>query len=255
MPVDNRIEGRLALITGASGGIGAACARDLLAEGAALALTYSSNKASLDQLIQELEPAANGRKITAHQVNMASDEDLHRLFDELQQQHGQAGPDILIANAGHGKAIPNILDIDVDEFDYTIRVNLRANFVLSKLAVPHMQAQHWGRIVYISSIAAGGTSINGCHYAASKAGMQGLSKNLSAKLAKDGITCNDVAPAMITGTGMIKDEESLKGTVGDPKNIPVGRSGSTQEIANAVTMLVKTGYMTGQSLLIAGGLK
>lgn len=239
----------------ASRSIGAACARDLAAKGAHLALTYSTNKASLDELVHALRAAGHAQPITTHQVNIAEDADIHRLFAEIAAQHAQPGPDILIANAGYGKSIPSILDISVEEFDYTIRVNLRAQFLLSKLAVPHMQSQKWGRIVYISSIAAGGTSLNGCHYSASKAGVQGLSKNLAAKLAKDGITCNDVAPAMITGTGMIKDEESLKGTVGDPQNIPVGRSGSTQECANAVTMLVETGYMTGQSLLVTGGLK
>lgn len=236
-------------------------------------MTYYTQKGSVDQLIQELEPHAAGRKITTHQVDMvshrgtksnsvytrdscpqASDIDLTRLYAEIKAQHGQ-GPDILVANAGYGKRVSDILDIDVAEWDYTINVNLRASFVLTKLAVAHMKEKQWGRIIYISSIAAGGTSINGCHYSASKAGIQGLSKNLAIKLAKDGITCNDVAPAMITGTGMIPDEDFLKGTPGDVKNIPVGRAGSTQECANVVTMLAKTGYMTGQSILLSGGLK
>jgi len=91
--------------------------------------------------------------------------------------------------------------------------------------------------------------------AASKAGVQGLSKNLAAKLGRNGITFNDVAPAMITGTGLIPNEDLLKGTPGDVNNIPVGRSGSTQECANVVTMLCRTGYMTGQSILLSGGLK
>ncbi|CAK4034812.1 3-oxoacyl-[acyl-carrier- ] reductase [Lecanosticta acicola] len=254
MPVDNVLVGRLALITGASGGIGAACARDLNSEGCALALTYSSNKAAVDQLIAELIPTSSGRKITAHQADMSKEEDLTRLYGEISAEHGQR-PDILVANAGYGKRTSNILDISFEEWDYTINVNLRASFILTKLAVSHMMERNWGRIIYISSIAAGGTSINGCHYSASKAGIQGLSKNLSIKLAKNGITCNDVAPAMITGTGMIPDEEFLKGTPGDVKNIPVGRAGTTLECANVVTMLCKTGYMTGQSILISGGLK
>lgn len=172
--------------------IGAACARDLFAQGASLALTYSSNKASVDQLIEELKPSAKGRRLSSHKADMASDDDLKRLFDEIQTQHEQ-GVDILIANAGYGKRTSDILDIDIDEWDYTINVNLRASFILTKLAVKHMIEKNWGRIVYISSIAAGGTSINGCHYSASKAGVQGLSKNLALKLAKSGITCNDVS--------------------------------------------------------------
>lgn len=217
-------------------------------------MTYSTNRESVERLIAELQPQADGRTLSSHKVDMVSDEDLKRLYQEIDSAHGH-GPDILVANAGYGKRTSNILDISIEEWDHTINVNLRASFILTKLAVAHMVERKWGRIVYISSIAATGTSINGCHYSASKAGLQGLSKNLANKLAKDGITCNDVAPAMITGTGMIPDEEFLKGTPGDVKNIPVGRAGSTQECANVVTMLCKTGYMTGQSILLSGGLK
>jgi 3-oxoacyl-[acyl-carrier protein] reductase len=92
---------------------------------------------------------------------------LQRLFDEVKQQHGQH-PDILVVNAGYGKRVSNILEIDIEEWDYTISVNLRSSFIITKLAVPHMLEKAWGRVVYISSIAAGGTSINGCHYSASK---------------------------------------------------------------------------------------
>jgi len=141
---------------------------------------------------------------------------LTRLFDEVEKDHGHH-PDILVVNAGYGKRTSNILDISIEEWDYTINVNLRSSFIITKLAMPHMLEKRWGRVVYISSIAAGGTSINGCHYSASKAGVQGLSKNLANKLGKDGITFNDVAPAMITGTGMIPTEENLKGTPGDVK--------------------------------------
>jgi 3-oxoacyl-[acyl-carrier protein] reductase len=251
--------------------IGAACARDLLANGASLALTYSTNKANLDQLVEEINPQAAGRTISSHQCDVGKEGDLQRLFDEVKQQHGQH-PDILVVNAGYGKRVSNILEIEIEEWDHTINVNLRSSFIITKLAVPHMLEQAWGRVIYISSIAAGGTSINGCHYSASKgtfswskhqfsrwlpqtAGVQGLSKNLANKMGKSGITFNDVAPAMITGTGMIQTEEQLKGTPGDVKNIPVGRSGSTEECANVVTMLCRTGYMTGQSLLLSGGLK
>jgi 3-oxoacyl-[acyl-carrier protein] reductase len=234
--------------------IGAACARDLLAHGASLALTYSKNKANLDDLINELQPKAGERTLSSHHCDVAKDEDLRRLFDEVKQEHGKH-PDILVVNAGYGKRVSNILDLEIEEWDYTINVNLRSSFVITKLAIPHMQEQGWGRVIYISSIAAGGTSINGCHYSASKAGVQGMAKNLASKMGKTGITFNDVAPAMITGTGMIKDEEALKGTPGDPKNIPVGRAGTTQECANVVTMLAQTGYMNGQSILLSGGLK
>ncbi|KUI61020.1 3-oxoacyl-[acyl-carrier-protein] reductase FabG [Cytospora mali] len=178
---DNDIKGRLALVTGASGGIGAACARDLFANGANLALTYSKNKASIDNLVSELQkqPQWSGAKVTTHQVDIASAADIQRLFDEIQSQHGQSGPDILVSNAGYGKRIPNILDIPIDEFDYTLTVNLRASFILCKLAVPHMQQHRWGRIVFIGSLAAYGGGINGCHYAASKAGLQDWAEHVA----------------------------------------------------------------------------
>ena len=219
-----------------------------------MAVTYNSNKSGIDQLIDELQKQDSSRKISAHQVDVIKEGDLARLYAEMSQQHGQ-GADILVVNAGYGKRVSSILDISIEEWDYTINVNLRSSFILTKLAMPHMLEQGWGRVIYISSIAATGTSINGCHYSASKAGVQGLSKNLANKMGKSGITFNDVAPAMITETGMIKDEEALKGTPGDVKNIPVGRSGRPQECANVVTMLCRTGYMTGQSLLLSGGLK
>jgi len=185
---------------------------------------------------------------------MASDSDLKRLYEEISHHHGQP-PDILISNAGHGKRIPNIVDIPIVEFDYTIQINLRASFILTKYAVPHMQSQHWGRIILMSSIAAQGGGINGCHYAASKAGLDGMMRNLAGKLAKDGITVNNVAPAMIGETGMIPNADFLVGTPGDVRNIPVGRLGTPQETANVVTMLCRTGYLTGQSILLSGGLK
>jgi len=255
MSADNEINGRLALVTGASGGIGAACARDLYKQGVHLALTYSKSKQNVDDLISELQQDSTiSRRISSHQADMEATTDLERLFQEIQLQHGQH-PDILISNAGYGSRIPNILDISIQEFDHTISVNLRASFILTKFAVPHMIQQKWGRIIYMGSISGYGGGIAGCNYAASKAGLMGMAKNLAQKLGKDGITVNDVAPAMIGETGMIRNAATVAGTPGDVRNIPVGRLGSPQEVANVVTMLCRTGYLTGQSILLSGGLK
>lgn len=185
---------------------------------------------------------------------MAVSEQIGRVFEEIKTEHGQF-PDILLSNAGHGKRIPNLEDISLDEWEYTIRVNLTASFILCKLAVPHMKAKGWGRIILMGSIAGYGGGINGCHYAASKAGLMGMVKNLALKHAPDGITINDIAPAMIGGTRMIPDAQFVEGTPGDVRNIPVGRLGRPEEVANVVVMLCKTGYMTGQSILLSGGLK
>jgi len=185
---------------------------------------------------------------------MSSTTDIESLFGEIETAHAQT-PDILVSNAGYGKRIPDILDIPLSEFEHMLRVNLTASFLLTKLCVPRMRSQHWGRVIYISSIAAYGGGINGCHYASSKGGLISMGKNLSTRLAKDGITVNDVAPAMIGETGMIPDAKFLEGTPGDVKGIPVGRLGTTKEVAEAVLMFVRSGYTTGQSLIMSGGLK
>ncbi|GKZ29222.1 hypothetical protein AbraIFM66950_003835 [Aspergillus brasiliensis] len=249
----NDIRGRLALITGASGGIGAACARQLAAKGVHLALTYSSNATSITDLQNELQARYPTLIITIHQVDVSSSSQITTLFTEIQAQHHPSRtPDILISNAGYGKRVPQVWDITTDEFDYTLNVNLRASFLLVKGVVEHMKTQRWGRIIFMSSIAGYGGGINGCHYAASKAGLTGMMKNLATRLAEFNISVNDVAPAMIGDTGMIPNAEAIPEVA---STIPLGRLGLPEEVANVVTMLVGTGYMTGQSLLLAGGLK
>lgn len=152
-----------------------------------------------------------------------------------------------------------------------MNINLRASFILVKGVVEGMKAQKWGRIIFVSSIAAYGGGINGCRmyssfvpsshitnilstldYAASKGGLMGMMKNLSNRLAQYNISVNDVAPAMIGATGMIPSSEAVPGVV---ESIPLGRLGQPDEVANAVEMFAKTGYCTGQSLIVAGGLK
>ncbi|KAL4740475.1 hypothetical protein BDV11DRAFT_204260 [Aspergillus similis] len=247
----NEIRGRLALITGASGGIGAACARQLAEKGVHLALTYASNLSAITSLREELRTTFPDLRISIHQVDVASAEQIQDMFLQIDKEHGQR-PDILVSNAGYGKRVPQVWDITLEEFDYTINVNLRASFILVKGVVEHMRNQRWGRIIFMSSIAASGGGINGCHYAASKGGMTGMMKNLSTRLAEFNISVNDVAPAMIGDTGMIPNAQSIPEVAA---GIPIGRLGIPEEVANVVTMLATTGYMTGQSLLLAGGLK
>ncbi|KAK3293610.1 uncharacterized protein B0H64DRAFT_405076 [Chaetomium fimeti] len=261
-PINNEIAGKLALITGASGGIGAACARALYLQNVNVALTYSSSKDKIVDLVTEIlalpnsdSPGAHNASISTHKVDVGSADDIQQLFTRIREAYGKDGPDILVSNAGYGKRTQDIADISIDEFDHTLNVNLRASFILCKLSIPHMASQGWGRIVFVSSLAAHGGGINGCHYAASKAGLHGLMKNLATKHAKDGITVNDVAPAMIGDTGLVPDEKILEGTAGDVRNIPVGRLGTPGEVANVVMMFCQTGYLTGQSVLLSGGLK
>ncbi|KAM5453457.1 hypothetical protein MaudCBS49596_002659 [Microsporum audouinii] len=250
----NNVEGRLALVTGASSGIGAACARRLATRHVHLALTYSKNADGMKATAKDIKeslPSTN-LHISIHQVDVGQSEQIDRLFAEIQAEHNGRLPDILVSNAGYVVKIPQIWDISLEEFDRTIGVNLRASFILVKGVVEHMKAQRWGRIVFMSSISAHGGGVNGCHYAASKGGMTGMMKNLATRLAEFNISVNDVAPAMIGETGMIPDARAIPEVAG---TIPLGRLGTPDEVANVVEMCVTTGYLTGQSILLAGGLK
>ncbi|RDW65908.1 SDR family NAD(P)-dependent oxidoreductase [Aspergillus mulundensis] len=235
----NEIRGRLALITGASGGIGAACAHQLASHGVHLALTYATNSNAVNQLVAELisQYDENNLRITTHQVDVGSPDQIETMFQQIDKQHGRR-PDILISNAGYGKRIPNIWDIGLEEFDYMLNVNLRASFVLVKGVVGHMKSQRWGRIIFMSSIAASGGGINGCHYAASKGGLTGMMKNLSTRLAEYNISVNDVAPAMIGDTGMVPSATAIPGIA---SNIPLGRLGTPEETASVVTIVQNAG--------------
>ncbi|CAI7660650.1 unnamed protein product [Penicillium bialowiezense] len=249
----NDIQGRLALITGASGGIGAACAHQLAQHGVHLALTYSTNLKSMNEIVADIQSKNNERnlRISIHQVDVGSADQIEAMFQDIDAKHGQR-PDILISNAGYGKRIPDVSEISLEEFDFTMNINLRASFILVKGVVEHMKAQKWGRIIFMSSIAAQGGGINGCHYAASKGGLSGMMKNLSTRLAEYSISVNDVAPAMIGDTGMLSSAAAFPEVAA---SVPLKRLGTPEETANVVIMLAKTGYMTGQSLLLAGGLK
>ncbi|ORY17213.1 3-ketoacyl-acyl carrier protein reductase [Clohesyomyces aquaticus] len=255
--IDNSIAGRLALITGASGGIGGACARSLFLGHTHLALSYNSNHESVLKLGESLidayktsNPSCSPPKITYHRADLSNVEETLKLSEDAKAEHSKP-VDILIANAGFGKRITDIEDIPLDVFEHTLNVNLRAPFLLAKSVVGHMKQQRWGRIVFISSISGYGVGLNGCHYAASKGGLTSMMKNLSTRLAEFNITVNDVSPAMIGDTGLIPSGNSVPGLV---ESIPLGRLGAPQEVANVVTMFCTTGYMTGQSVVLAGGL-
>ncbi|KFY31982.1 hypothetical protein V493_00617 [Pseudogymnoascus sp. VKM F-4281 (FW-2241)] len=230
--------------------IGASCARKLASCGVNLALTYSTSQDKIDALVVNIEESSKDLRISIHKVDMGSVEEIANMLKKIQEQH-KAPVDILVSNAGYGKRIVDILDIPLEEYEYTMNINLRASFLLVKGVVEGMKAQRWGRIIFVSSIAAYGGGINGCHYAASKGGLMGMMKNLSSRLSQYNISVNDVAPAMIGATGLIPNPEAVTGVI---ETIPLGRLGQPVEVANAVEMFAKTGYCTGQSLIVAGGL-
>src|SRR5208282_732509 len=154
----------------------------------------------------------------------------------------ELGPvDVLVNNAGIG-LVRGVDDLTEEDFDVTIAVNLKSAFLCTQAVISAMRARKWGRIVNISSGAARGAGGIGPHYNASKAGMEGLTRGYAARLVKDGITVNAVAPSLIE-TDMVR-----AGLATSPARIPLGRFGTSEECAQAVLMVIGNAYMTGQTI-------
>ena len=237
------LRNRVALVTGASRGIGRAVARALAEAGASVAVNYLARSGQADAVVAEITTA--GGKALAFGGDVS---DSTAVTGMVQAVADQLGPiDILVNNAGLAIA-RGLDDLTEEEFDRTIAVNLKSAFLCIRAVLPHMRAQQWGRIVNISSGAARGAGGVGVHYNASKAGLEGLTRGYAARLVKEGITVNAVAPSLIA-------TEMLSGWADDAaKRIPLGRLGTPEEVAQAVLSVVGNGYMTGQTIALNGGM-
>ena len=234
-----RFDGRVALVTGASGGIGRAIARRLAAEGARVAAHYASNRDAAQQLADEI-----GATILHADLRDAAQTEA--LVDETESALGPV--DLLVANAGMGQRA-NFEDVDAAMFDETLAANLRAPFLLARRTIPGMRERGYGRVLMTSSVAALTGGIVGPHYASSKAGLHGLVHFLAARTAKDGVTVNAIAPALIEDTTM------LPGDPGDlATRIPVGRLGKPDEVADLALAMLANGYLTSKIVAIDGGM-
>jgi 3-oxoacyl-[acyl-carrier protein] reductase len=234
---------RTALVTGASRGIGAAIALALAEAGANVAINYRDRTAEAASVAAAVK--AMGPKAITVAADVSYTKSVAAMVQQTQQQLGPI--DILINNAGIA-LIRGLDDLTEADFDTTIAVNLKSVFLCTQAVLPHMRAQHWGRIVNISSGAARGAGGVGVHYNASKAGLEGLTRGYAARLVKEGITVNAVAPSLIE-TDMVRS-----GVASSPARIPLGRFGSSEEVASVVMMLIRNEYMTGQTVALSGGM-
>jgi 3-oxoacyl-[acyl-carrier protein] reductase len=239
--MDN-LRGKIALVTGSSRGIGRAIALALARDGADLALNYRTRAA--DARDAESEITGLGRRCVAIQADVAKSAEVDRLVDAVRTQLGHI--DILVNNAGIAR-VQSIEEVTEQDWDDLLAANLKSCFLVTQAVLPGMRARRWGRIINLSSVASHVGGVVGAHYAASKAGMLGLTHFYASRLAKEGITVNAISPALIE-TEMVTANPNAT-----PERIPVGRFGAVEEVAEAAVMLARNGYITGQTLHVNGG--
>ncbi len=242
-------EGRVALVTGGSRGIGKAIVEALANEGAKVAFVYRSSKESADALVEEL--ASKQQETFALQGDVASKKDADRIVDEVIEKWEKI--DILVNNAG---IIRDGLLATMSEEDWTavINTNLNSCFNFCQAVTRPMMSNRYGRIINMSSVASSVGNPGQTNYAASKAGIIGFSRCFAAEVARRGITVNSVAPGFIETDMTV----AVRNAAGDmiKKKIPARRLGLPSDIANATLFLAReeSSYITGQTITVDGGL-
>ncbi len=258
----DKLKGRVALVTGGTRGIGAAICRSLAQQGATVAAGYSSNKDKAEALAEELRET--GVEASCHQGNIGVSDDCRRTVKEALEAHGRL--DIVVNNAGI-TADKSVLKMTDEDWQKVLDVNLSGAFFMSKAALEHMLDRGSGRIVNISSIIGQMGNIGQANYAASKAGLFGLTMTLAreaaqalqkqGKLEPDGlgITVNTVAPGFIETDMTEGVPEKVREQL--MKQIPLGRLGRPEEVARVVHFLCAdaSSYITGQVWAVNGGME
>jgi 3-oxoacyl-[acyl-carrier protein] reductase len=238
----DELQGRAALVTGASRGIGRAIAVALAQAGADVAVNYRSCEQAAKETCAEIERL--GRHVVAVAADVSVAAEVRRLVTTVEARLGSVT--ILVNNAGITRPQP-IDAITEQDWDEIVAVNLKSMFLVTQQILPGMRAARWGRIINLSSVAAQLGGVVGPHYAASKAGVIGLTHSYAQLLAKEGITVNAIAPALVA-TEMVTNNPHAK-----PDLIPIGRFGTVEETADIAVMLARNGYITGQTVNVNGG--
>jgi 3-oxoacyl-[acyl-carrier protein] reductase len=207
-----------------------------------VAMNFNHREAEAQAVCGEVE--AIGRRALAVKADVSKAAEVSRLVETVEK--GLGSIDILVNNAGISRPQP-LAEITEHDWDDILTVNLKSMFLVSQAVLPGMRQRKWGRIINLSSVAAQLGGVIGPHYAASKAGAIGLTHSYAALLAKEGITANAIAPALIE-TEMITSNPKAR-----PDLVPMGRFGKVEEVADVVVMLASNGYITGQTISLNGG--
>ena len=236
------LRGRIALVTGGSRGIGRAIALGLAAAGADVVVNYRTRAAEAEAVVRDAE--ALGRRSAALQADVSISSQVEALVGATRERFGPV--DVLVNNAGIARPQP-LDEITERDWDELIDVNLKSCFLVTQAVLPDMRARRWGRILNLSSVAAQVGGVIGPHYAASKAGILGLTRAYARRLAAEGITVNAIAPALIE-TEMVTSNPNAR-----PDLIPVGRFGTVEEVADIAVAIARNAYVTGQTINVNGG--
>lgn len=234
--------GKIALVTGGSRGIGKAIALALAESGCHVAVNCLRAVHEAETVAQAV--IASGRKAITVQADVSREDEVERLVEDVENRLGSI--DVLINNAGINPIHP-LEELGLVQWNHVLTANLTSSFLVSQAVLAGMRTRRWGRLIMLSSVAAQLGGVIGPHYAASKAGMLGLVHSYANLLAKEGITANAIAPALIE-TDMIRGNDKIKPTL-----IPVGRFGLIEEVAQVAVMLARNGYITGQTINVNGG--
>ena len=243
------LNGKVAVVTGASRGIGRQIAISMAKEGAVVIVNYNGSAAKAEEVVKEIEAA--GGKAEAVQCNVSDFESCKEMLDAVVKEHGRL--DILVNNAGITR--DNLLmKMSEEDFDAVIQTNLKGVFNCTRHIARQMLKQKSGRIINISSVSGVLGNAGQANYCAAKAGVIGLTKSAAKELASRGITVNAVAPGFIKTemTDVLKDD--IKKAI--MENIPMKAFGETEDIANAVAFLAseEARYITGQVISVDGGM-
>ena len=260
----DKLAGRVALVTGGTRGIGASICRSLASQGASVAAGYSADRENAERFVKEFEQDFNGAgQVSIHQGNVSKPDDCRRVVQEVLDQHGRI--DILVNNAGITMD-KMAMKMSIQDWDTVLAVNLSGSFYMAQPALEHMVERGTGRIIFVSSVIGETGNIGQANYAASKAGMLGLTKTLAKEAAfilaragrltdsGVGITVNTVTPGFVATEMLENVPEKVLDKI--RSQIPVGRLCQPEEIARVVHFLAAdaSAYITGQVWGVNGGL-